>query len=74
MKQVSIRTEYILLGQFLKFAAIIGNGGESKAFLAQNTVKINGVEDQRRGKKLYNGDVIEVLGSKYVIVSSYSVQ
>lgn len=74
MNKVSIRTEYILLGQFLKFVGIIANGGESKAFLEANIVKINGEKEQRRGKKLYNGDVIEVLGVQYQIISNYSVQ
>lgn len=74
MKEVSIRTEYILLGQMLKYAGIIGNGGESKSFLANNVVKINGVLDNRRGKKLYNDDVVEVLGVKYKIVVMNSVK
>lgn len=67
MKKIGINTEYILLGQFLKYAGIISNGGQSKAFLMQNEVKINGIIDQRRGKKLYFNDIIEVLGEKYVV-------
>ena len=73
MKEVIIRTDYILLGQLLKFEGIISNGGESKTFLASNIVIINGEIDQRRGKKLYPGDQIEVLGIKYLIVNDKSV-
>lgn len=68
-KEVSINTDFITLGQFLKYAGIVQNGGQSKAFLLENEVKINEIVDQRRGKKLYNGDKIEINGKKYVICS-----
>lgn len=62
MKQVTIRTEYITLGQFLKLSECISTGGEAKPFLLENTVFINGEQDQRRGRKLYNEDRIDVQG------------
>lgn len=68
-KEVSINTDFITLGQFLKYAGIVQNGGQSKAFLLENEAKINEIVDQRRGKKLYNGDKIEINGKKYVICS-----
>ena len=68
MEKLIIKTDYILLGQFLKYAGIISNGGQSKMFLAENSVKINGIIDQRRGKKLFPGDIVEVLGQKYKIL------
>ena len=64
---INISTEYITLGQFLKFADIISNGGEAKSFLLFNTVLINGVEDNRRGRKLRTGDVVEIKGNTYLI-------
>lgn len=65
--EISIFTDYITLGQFLKLADIIESGGEAKSFLAENRVIINGEEDNRRGRKLRGGEVIEILGQKYVI-------
>ena len=65
--EISINTEYITLGQFLKLADIIQSGGEAKLFLAQNDVEIDGISDNRRGRKLRGGEVIEILGQKYVI-------
>ena len=65
--EIIIKTEYITLGQFLKLADIIESGGEAKMFLAENEVQIDGVIDQRRGRKLRGGEVIEVLGQKYEI-------
>lgn len=64
---VKISSEYITLGQFLKFADIIQTGGDAKSFLASNVVKVNGENDNRRGRKLRVNDVIEVLGNVYEI-------
>ena len=38
--QITITTEYITLGQFLKFADIIGNGGEAKSFLTTKELEL----------------------------------
>ena len=65
--EIIIKTEYITLGQFLKLADIIESGGEAKMFLAENEVQIDGVIDQRRGRKLRGGEVIEILGQDYEI-------
>ena len=65
--EIVINTEYITLGQFLKLADIIQSGGEAKSFLAQNKVEIDGVLDNRRGRKLRGGEIIEILGQKYEI-------
>ena len=65
--EIVINTDYITLGQFLKLADVIQSGGEAKSFLAQNEVKIDGISDNRRGRKLRGGEVIEVLGQKIEI-------
>ena len=65
--EIIINTEYITLGQFLKLADIIESGGEAKLFLTENKVQIDGISDQRRGRKLRGGEVIEILGQKYEI-------
>ena len=65
--EIVINTDYITLGQFLKLADIIQSGGEAKSFLAQNEVKIDGISDNRRGRKLRGGEILEILGQKYEI-------
>jgi S4 domain protein YaaA len=69
MKEIKIYTEYVTLGQFLKLADIIQTGGEAKFFLSENQIIINGEEDNRRGRKLRDGDIVEVLGKNYKIVN-----
>lgn len=62
-KDVTIRTEYITLGQFLKVADCISTGGEAKFFLQDNKVMVNGETEQRRGRKLYPEDRVDVEGA-----------
>ena len=67
--KVTITTEYITLGQFLKLARIIQNGGDAKIFLLTTAVYVNGELEQRRGRKLRPSDVVKVSGKEYEIVS-----
>lgn len=62
MTSVPIRGEYITLGQFLKITDIISSGGEAKLYLADADIKVNGQPDNRRGRKLYPSDTVEVGG------------
>ena len=68
-KNIKLRKdeEYITLGVLLKIAGVINTGGQAKFFLAENVVLINGEEDNRRGRKLYHGDVVEVSNCSFVI-------
>lgn len=61
-KAVSIQTEYIPLGQFLKLAGVIDTGGMAKAFLADVQITVNGEVENRRGRKLYPLDIIAIDG------------
>lgn len=67
MKLVKINTEYITLGQLLKFQGIISSGHEVKLFLVEEKVYVNGELEQRRGKKLYKDDEIKIKGILYKI-------
>ena len=67
MKKIYIKDEYVTLGQFLKIADIISTGWEAKIFLSSNIILINNENDKRRGRKLYKGDNLEILGVKYLI-------
>ena len=68
-KNIELRKgeEYITLGVLLKIAGIIDTGGQAKFFLAENTVLVNGEEDNRRGRKLYHGDKIQTQGQTFII-------
>lgn len=60
--EIKLETEFVTLGKFLKFADVIQTGGMAKWFLGENPIFINGEQDQRRGRKLYAGDKIQIPG------------
>ena len=60
MTEIKIRGDMIRLGQLLKLAGIVGSGGEIKALLATETVRVNGEPEVRRGRQLARGDVVAV--------------
>ena len=64
---LNINTPYIKLEQFLKLIDLVSSGGEAKLYLEDNYVLINEEKDNRRGRKLYPGDLIEIDGEKYQI-------
>lgn len=63
---IFISTEFIKLGQFLKFSGVITNGSEAKFFLSTNDVYINGELENRRGRKIYEGYEILVNETLYI--------
>ncbi|HAN86679.1 MAG: RNA-binding S4 domain-containing protein [Bacillota bacterium] len=67
---LGIRTEHIELDQALKLAALVGSGGEAKMAIQSGWVKVNGVTEFRRGRKLREGDVFEFADVEATIVLS----
>ncbi len=50
----------ITLGQALKAANATGTGGEAKVLIQAGKVRVNGEVETRRGRKLQEGDIVEV--------------
>ena len=59
MKIITIKDEFIKLGQAMKLAGLVDSGVEAKEIIQNGEVSVNGEVDTRRGKKLYSGDVFE---------------
>lgn len=64
---VKITTDYITLQQFLKLESIASTGGEAKILVSQLDITVNGEKENRRGKKLYPGDVVIISGKRYMV-------
>ncbi|MDP4180191.1 MAG: S4 domain-containing protein YaaA [Bacillota bacterium] len=67
MEKVKIETEFIKLDQFLKWVGLVDSGSFAKEVIANGEVKVNGEIEQRRGKKLRIGDIIEVEEKEFLI-------
>ncbi len=68
METIKLREEFIKLGQALKAANLVEDGVEAKYVIQDGEVKVNGEVDIRRGRKLYDGDVISFHGEEVKIV------
>ena len=58
MEFIQLRDEFIKLGQALKAAGFVDSGVEAKEVIQEGLVLVNGEVDTRRGRKLYEGDVV----------------
>ena len=67
IEEIVINTEFIKLDQLLKWANLTGSGVEAKMFIQNGEVKVNGVVETRRGKKIYDGDIVEFAGEKIAV-------
>lgn len=52
----------ITLGRFMKLAGLAATGGEAKHLVADGSVRVNTEVETRRGRRLADGDVVEVCG------------
>lgn len=56
MECITIRDEFIKLGQALKLAGLVESGVDAKFVIQDGLVKVNGKVETQRGKKLVKGD------------------
>ena len=63
MEIIKLREDFIKLGQALKAAGLVESGVEAKEVIQDGLVKGNGEVDTRRGKKLYDGDIVSFDGT-----------
>ena len=65
--EITIKDEFIKLGQALKLAGLAENGAHAKEIIAEGAVTVNGETDTRRGRKCRPGDVIEYDGKQVTV-------
>ncbi len=69
METIKLREtdEFIKLGQALKKAGLESSGVDAKMDIQSGLVKVNGEIEERRGRKLYDGDILEYNGTQVKI-------
>lgn len=67
---VKIRGDLITLGQLVKLLRLIGSGGEVKDFLAHTRIEVNGEPENRRGRKIRDGDIVHIPGKRTVRIEA----
>jgi len=66
---VKITTDYITIGQLLKFQDVIKEGYEAKEYIQKHEILVNGESHKERGKKLYPGTKIVIDNSLFFEIS-----
>lgn len=65
--EIKLRDEYIKLGQALKAAGLVESGVVAKDVIVEGLVKVNGIVEYQRGKKLHDGDIVTFDGEEIQI-------
>ena len=68
MEILKLRDEFIKLGQALKACGLVETGVDAKIAIQNGLVKVNGEVEIQRGKKLYDGDLVDFQGEEIKIV------
>jgi len=58
------------LDQYLKFIGIVQTGGEAKMIIRSGEISVNGMVENRRGRKLVEGDQIIFANETYIVPNS----
>lgn len=66
MEKVYFHTEFVKLQQLMKLADVVGQGSDAKMLIQEGYVKLNGEVCTMRGKKVYDGDVMEFEGEQFL--------
>ncbi|MCM1507349.1 MAG: RNA-binding S4 domain-containing protein [Ruminococcus flavefaciens] len=66
-KSIKITTEFIKLDALLKFASMVGSGGEAKMLIQDGQILVNGEVCTMRGKKIRSGDRVS-FGDEEVVI------
>ena len=67
METISIKDDFIKLGQALKLAGLVDSGVDAKFVIQDGLVKVNGKVEVQRGKKLVQGDVVSYDGKEFKV-------
>lgn len=59
-ENINITTDFIKLDQLLKFATVAESGADAKDMILDEMVSVNGEICTMRGKKIHDGDVVEI--------------
>ncbi len=65
---VEVNVQPIELYKVLKIANVVSGGGEAKHVIGEGYVGVNGELEQRKRRKMYDGDVIEFNEEYYVVI------
>ena len=67
LRETPMSDDFIKLDQFLKITDVARSGGEAKLIIRSGEVSVNGEMELRRGRKLYDNDVVTVEDASFTV-------
>ena len=68
--EILINSDFIKLDQFLKWATVVNSGIEAKFLIEAGKVLVNEEIEQRRGRKLFPGDRVQVSNQVFLLTQA----
>lgn len=68
MTEFRLKDEFIKLGQLLKATGLVYSGVDAKIVIQDGEVKVDGEVETRRGRKIYEGMLVEFDGEVVKVV------
>ena len=69
MEEIVLNKPYITLGQILQISGFASSGAETKYLVKKLPIYVNGLSENRRGRKLYANDKVDISGRQLLIKS-----
>lgn len=69
MEKITIKDEFIKLGQAMKLAGLVDSGLDAKTAIRDGQVKVNGIVETQRGKKIVPGDTFTFEGRTVTVTN-----
>lgn len=63
VKKFELEAEYIELVKLLKATGLCGSGGMAKVITSEGLVKVDGIVELRKGRKIRKGQTVEFEGN-----------
>lgn len=71
---VEISSQPVELYKILKMANAVGGGGEAKFVIGEGYVAVNGELEQRKRRKMFDGDLVEFNQEYYLVICNEDSQ
>ncbi len=68
IKDAEFKSEPIELYKILKYENMVASGGDAKHVIAEGHVKVNGLVETQKRKKIFAGDIVEFENEKIRLI------
>ncbi len=67
MEEITLKKPYITLGQLLQVCGLADSGAQAKILVKELAISVNNEAENRRGRKLFVGDLVTIDAKQIVI-------